>query len=277
MQNTFSFLYPNLHSYTVYPKNIQLYVPPIFWRGDPVGHIGKYDAFFYVVSGECYVMVDGESFVVKEGELAFLPKGKMRAYANMSDSLTLYEINFEAEINGKNWSDELGFSAKNFPIKVRNPEEIQRKFESSVRYELNKEIFYDLIFCANLTDIIRDYVIGRFSLENSINIFSPVLDFMNNNLHRIIKIDELAELVFMQPTYFIRKFKAAFGESPIVYLNKLRIYRAMTLLATGDMTISEICHKVGIYDNSYFSKTFKSYCKITPGEYRETFTKAKKK
>ena len=103
--------------------------------------------------------------------------------------------------------------------------------------------------------------------------FSTVIDYMKARLDKQIKVAELAELIYMEETYFIKKFKKALGDSPITYLNKLKIYRAMAYLAEQSFTLSEISRKIGIYDSSYFSKLFKSYAGITPMEYRSIFAK----
>lgn len=273
MSNVLSYLIPELENFKISPKMVQLFIPPIRWKGDPKGHIGVYDTFFYVVSGECCVIIDNESFILSQGELAFLPKGKMRTYSNMSSDITLYEINFEAEINGQNWYDKLMLEDGNYSVKTENTDEIKALFENSVRYELNKNLIYDVLFCSNLMNIIRIFIFEKFKAKNSASSFKKVIDYMKNNLEKAIKISELAELAYMQETYFIKKFKKALGYSPITYLNKMRIYKAMTYLAEGSLTLSEIGHKVGIYDSSYFSKIFKTHCGITPGEYRHIFSK----
>lgn len=273
MSNVLSYLVPELENFKISPKMVQLFIPPIRWKGDPKGHIGVYDTFFYVVSGECCVIIDNESFILSQGELAFLPKGKMRTYSNMSSDITLYEINFEAEINGQNWYDKLMLEDGNYSVKTENTDEIKALFENSVRYELNKNLIYDVLFCSNLMNIIRIFIFEKFKAKNSASSFKKVIDYMKNNLEKAIKISELAELAYMQETYFIKKFKKALGYSPITYLNKMRIYKAMTYLAEGSLTLSEIGHKVGIYDSSYFSKIFKTHCGITPGEYRHIFSK----
>lgn len=130
---------------------------------------------------------------------------------------------------------------------------------------------YDVMHCANLLRLIGIYVTEKSKQRSSTHFFEPTTDYMKRNLSSTIKTKSLADTVFMEETYFIKKFKKAFGISPITYLNKLRIYKSMTLLAKSDMSLSEICHKVGICDASYFSKLFKANCGITPGEYRSIF------
>ncbi|MBE6645110.1 MAG: AraC family transcriptional regulator [Ruminococcaceae bacterium] len=264
---------PNLKSISVSPKKVQLYIPPIKWRGDPKGHIGIYDTFFYIVSGECSLMIDGEYTILKPGDLAFLPRGKMRAYSNMSESIILYEMNFSAEINGEVWHGVLGLDKSPYAIKLEADDEIRELFEASVRYEVNRDILYDVIHSSNLLNLIKLYATGKARQAEKDEPFLSVIEYMKNNLGTPIKIAELAERVYMEETYFIKKFKKAFGDSPITYLNKLKIYKAMQYLAESNLTLSEISRKVGIYDGSYFSKLFKSYTSITPREYRNIFNK----
>ena len=271
MNQPFSYLKPRLEKITVSPKMVQLFVPPIKWHGDPKGHIGTYDTFFFVVSGECSLSVDGSSVILKSGDLAFLPKGKHRAYTNMTHSITLYEMNFVADINDKNWFEALSLDGDSYVVHPENTEEIKSLFEASVRYEFNKSMLYDVTHTSNLLRIINGYA---FELTRKNDIAAPfreVIAKMKNSLDKQIKVSDLAELCFMEETYFIKKFKKALGDTPITYLNKLRIYDAMKLLAESELSLSDIAHRVGIYDSSYFSKLFKTYTTVTPGEYREVF------
>ena len=271
MKNVFSYLTPTLESLKLSPKMVQLFIPPISWRGDPVGHVGTYDTFFYVVTGEISLIIDDESFIVREGELAFLPRGRMRTYSNMSPTITLYEMNFEADINDENWDSALELDGGAFLVKPENSDEIKQLFEDSVRYEFNRSMAYDVIHCTNLLRLMGIFITEQSKQKNFADFFSTVIKYMHENIERTIKTAELSQLVFMEETYFIKKFKKAFGDSPITYINKLRIYKAMTLLAKSALPLSDVCHKVGISDTSYFSKIFKSHCGITPGEYRNIF------
>lgn len=274
MPKTFAYLKPTIQGMSVSPKKAQLYIPPIKWRGDPKGHIGVYDTFFYVVSGECSLMIDGEYTILKPGDLAFLPKGRMRAYSNMSETITLYEMNFSADIDGENWYRALGLENGDYVVRHNSNEMISDLFESSVRYELNQSILYDVIHSSNVLSLIKIFATLKTEQDNISKLFLPVISYMKEHLDKQIKISELAELVYMEETYFIKKFKKALGDSPITYLNKLKIYRAMSYLVERSFSLSEISRKIGIYDSSYFSKLFKSYTGITPMEYRCIFIKS---
>jgi len=261
-----------LKNVSVTPMAVYLYVPPIVWKGDSVGHIGGNDLFFWVLEGECFLKIDSESYIIRPGQLAFLPKGKMRTYTHISEKFSMYEMAFVAESDGKNLMEQLGLSEENYVVDIPNREEMSFLFESSCRTEMFKNPIYDMAWCANIINIIRIYTEQRNKIESSESVFfRPVTSYMNENIEKNINLNELAELVFMQPNYFITRFKKTFGLSPIAYLNRLRIYKAMSLISTSDTSIDEIAKSVGILDTSYFARVFKKHCGATPSEYRRAF------
>lgn len=66
-----------------------------------------------------------------------------------------------------------------------------------------------------------------------------------------------------------RCFKALSGESPIEYLNTYRVIRAMELLSTTELSVTEVAHAAGFGDAGYFSRCFKKRTGITPSAYRK--------
>jgi len=273
MTETFSYLeYPE-GGFTLKPIAVHLYVPPITWKGDPVGHIGTNDCFFFLLSGECCIRIEDDSFVLKPGQLAFLPRGKRRTYTTMNENITMYEIAFDFRIGETYWYDAMNFQKNLYCVDIEDPSAFSVYFESSLRHEYNKNIMYDVVCFSNIAEILKTYITLRHETERKTQLFTEVVRYMKENLHRQIKVEELAHVACMQDTYFIKKFKTAFGVSPINYLNKLKIYHAMTLLLTEDMSIDRIGKEIGIYDNSYFSRMFKKFCSVSPAEYRKLFKK----
>lgn len=267
--------YANLGSpksgYNLTPVAAHLYVPPITWKGDPIGHIGKYDCFFFLLQGECYIKIEENSFVLRPGQLAFLPKGRMRTYTSMSRELSMYEIAFDFKIGERHWCDAMEYSGDCFCVDVKDTQYVSTLFETSVRHEYIKDICHDLQCYANFVQILNTYIRARSEAEAMAIPFEGTVRFMESNLNTSLKVGELAKIACMETTYFIKKFKSAFGITPINYLNKLRIYRSMTLLLSTDLSIEKISEEVGIFDISYYSKMFKHYCTISPSEYRKLF------
>lgn len=263
-----------LEDLKIKPIGVYLYVPPIVWKGDAVGHIGENDIFFWVLEGECFLHIDSESYIVRPGQLAYLPKGKMRSYTHASEHFSMYEMAFDVKANGEEIMELLGLTEHDFVVDIPDIEEMSSLFESSHRKELKKNPLYDVAWCAHILDIIRIYAEERKkqSGEESI-IFKPVLEYMSRNIDKTLKNEELASIVHMQHTYFIKKFRKIYGIPPMAYFNRMKMYKAMGMLVGTTLTIEEISRKTGIFDTSYFSRIFKKHCGVSPTEYRAEFRK----
>lgn len=254
------------------PIDIFMYVPPIVWKGDCVGHIGKNDTFFWVLEGECFLNIENEYSIIRPGQLAFLPKGKMRSYTHVSEHFSMYEMAFSAEADEKNLMDILGLCEHSFVVNIPEKETMSKLFENSFRKELYKDPIYDVGWCSNILSIIKYYAEAhRSQSKKNSELFAPVIKYMKDNMKTLIKTEDLCTLVYMQPTYFIRRFKEFFSIPPQSYLAHLRLCKAMELLASTEYSIDKISEEVGISDSSYFARVFKKSCGISPSEYRNAF------
>ena len=261
-----------LNELTVTPIELSLYVPPIVWKGDSAGHVGINDLFFWVLEGECFLSIDSESYIVRPGQLAYLPKGKMRAYTHVSEHFSMYEMAFSVRANGENLMETLGLCEQNFVVDIKDRAEMTALFENSNLIEFAKNPLHDVGWCANIINIIRIYAKERQKLSGKASEeFKPVLEYMSKNIAEQIKTEDLSALVYMQPTYFIKKFNQNYGLPPMAYLNRMRMYKAMGMLAGTEIPIEQIAKKTGFHDASYFSRAFKKHCKVTPSEYRAEF------
>ena len=68
---------------------------------------------------------------------------------------------------------------------------------------------------------------------------------------------EIARASYLSPYHFQRAFTCAFGKSPHQYRNGLRLARARRLLASTQMTVTEICGAVGFESAPSFSTLYR--------------------
>lgn len=86
-----------------------------------------------------------------------------------------------------------------------------------------------------------------------------------------IPIRDLAELSGISPRTFLRRFKKATNQTPLEYLQNLRLEKARGLLERTQLSINEIGWQVGYSDPSAFSRLFKQRTGLNAGEYRKRF------
>ena len=96
-----------------------------------------------------------------------------------------------------------------------------------------------------------------------------VLDYIKTHLHEQISVEELASVATLSRFHFSRKFKAAIGQSPSVYVSRLRLELAKVMLAQG-ASISEVAFDCGFSSESNFIRSFRRAMGLTPGRYRTT-------
>jgi AraC-like DNA-binding protein/mannose-6-phosphate isomerase-like protein (cupin superfamily) len=136
-----------------------------------------------------------------------------------------------------------------------------------------KEPGYELFLKNKLEEIIiflsRKYSQISIPKAKSLVRIGKAIDYIENNFHNNIYVQQLAELTFMSVRNFQRVFKEATGLSPNDYLLDMRIQYASKLLTETDSAIYDVSGRVGISDWFYFSKAFKKKFGVSPLNYRK--------
>lgn len=93
--------------------------------------------------------------------------------------------------------------------------------------------------------------------------------YIEEHLCRDISLEEVAERIGLNASYFSQLFKQSTGETFVQYRIRRRMERAKLLLAQPHMNITDISFEIGYADHPHFTKTFKKWAGVTPSEYRE--------
>jgi transcriptional regulator GlxA family with amidase domain len=96
-------------------------------------------------------------------------------------------------------------------------------------------------------------------------------DWLHQNFHKTFPLEAPAQLVGMSMRNFMRRFKQATGDSPLHYLQKLRIAAAKRLLESDHRTMQEVSDAVGYQDTAYFRELFQRHTGVSPSAYRRQF------
>lgn len=126
-----------------------------------------------------------------------------------------------------------------------------------------------------LYDLIHSMIIGycdavnNYKLKDYSTLVRKVVDYINLNLIEDLSVQNLADLLYISPTYLARIFKKEVNYSIVEYINKQKIRRATYLLKDSNLPINQISQIVGIHDFNYFSRLFKKHMNKTPSQYRK--------
>ncbi len=102
------------------------------------------------------------------------------------------------------------------------------------------------------------------------DVMQRALKYINSHYTEEITLDDVANAVFLSPTYFSKLFSEEMGCRFTAYLNKVRIEKSKLLLKSSDIPLVDIAGFVGYVDQSYFTKVFKRVTGMSPGKYRES-------
>ena len=96
-----------------------------------------------------------------------------------------------------------------------------------------------------------------------------VRDRMDRSYAQPLDITSLARDVHLSAGHLSRQFVLAYGETPYAYLMTRRIERAMTLLRTTDLSVTDVCFAVGYQSLGTFSTRFSELVGVAPSLYRD--------
>ena len=97
-----------------------------------------------------------------------------------------------------------------------------------------------------------------------------VLRYMTLHFSSDITTEQLAKLCYLSKSQLNRRFQAAYGVSPIHWLNRFRLYSARELLKNTDYSIAEVSEKSGFKNISDLYRHFKSRFGVSPKQYRNS-------
>ena len=166
-----------------------------------------------------------------------------------------------------------------------NNYEFQDKYEQPYvkNVKLKNEYAYPQIFKCALEILL--VLITRSFLEESaepkVDILkeseedkNEIIQYIKEHYKDKIVLEDIAKKFGYSVGHLCRKFKEETGDSIVNYIIKYRISTAMRLLFEHrELSIEEVALEVGFNDVQYFTKIFKKYVGMTPGQYRNEVTK----
>lgn len=93
--------------------------------------------------------------------------------------------------------------------------------------------------------------------------------FIDQHLRENITSIDIAQYLYLNPSYFSRYFKRLTGLSFTDYVHQYKMKIAANMLKNSGQTLEVLAMGLGYSDRAYFSKVFKKYIGVTPSEYKQ--------
>ncbi|HWR39135.1 MAG TPA: response regulator [Patescibacteria group bacterium] len=148
---------------------------------------------------------------------------------------------------------------------------------------LNNHLLSEMMACRTVEEV-RQYAldcVDRFidnMLENRLSVNMRVInkacEYIVQNCHRNLSLDEVAQSVHLSSYYFSRLFKQHKGCNFVEFITRSRLALAQKMLRESDYSVVFIAMKVGYQDTSYFCRVFRNELGMTPNQYRNSVRKS---
>lgn len=222
------------------------------------GECATFYRIYYVCGGKAWFRQGEEEVQLKKGWLYILPV--MQSYSlrhDVKDPLEVLWFHVELDLSmGRDFTaveiceeEDLYYLLKSIQVIQRDPvsfEDVNRLFD---------------IFLKRLEQRLTLYRTGSRRMNR-------VLSYIDEHIADDPEIQELAACAGMERSYFTRRFKEIFKMCPrqFVYTRKMSV-GAKALLEGA--TVREAAEKCGYSDEKAFTRAFKRYMEVTPGEYKK--------
>ncbi len=254
-----------------------------------VEHSHDFCELIVVTRGKSMHMLEGNEFPVTAGDV-FLLQGHQQHHFFDRENLDLINIMYDPEKIGLPESDLRrmpGYCAlflleptyrrqHNFAsrlhlkrVPLAHVEQLAEEMENECDNDApGREVALRAKLLELMVYLSRAYTSTDTTEAHALLRVGNVIGALENDFSKDWKLEELQNIAHMSRSNLMRVFRKATGQTPIEYLVRLRIQRAMELLRNTDLNITEIALETGFNDSNYFTRQFKRINGSAPTAFR---------
>ena len=135
------------------------------------------------------------------------------------------------------------------------------------------------IWCSKVSEIEYDrsgqnhFMIFSGQKEHDDESIKKAQAYIEKNYDQKLNIDELANRFAISSRSFLRRFKKATANTPLEYIQRVRIEAAKKRLESSTDTITQVMYEMGYIDSKAFRNIFRKYTGLSPVEYRRKYNR----
>jgi len=119
----------------------------------------------------------------------------------------------------------------------------------------------------------NQFVIFKGQKDHADEPIKNAQEFIESNFQEKINVNELADNAAISRRNFVRRFKKATTNTPLEYIQRVKIEAAKKSLESSTNNVQEVMYYVGYSDSKSFRSIFKRYTGLSPVEYRNRYNR----
>ncbi|WP_054027773.1 helix-turn-helix domain-containing protein [Bacillus sp. FJAT-28004] len=252
----------------------------------------------YIMEGQLLVTVEDEVYYGKAGDCFFFKPGQRHAIQIIGGArvrqphvhFDLYVqpdshevgVSFKPlhQMNAKEkeWfrENELSASPYFMPTHFRlgDPYPLEQSLFELIREFETKPPFYEIrikgCLLAMISLMMREQYWGsKMKSDGQLELLSEIRSYIEHNVHRCVKLDELSERFHISKFHLIHLFKNMFQKTPIQYHQQIRMEKAKMMIQFTYLSMQDIAEQLGYSNIHAFSRAFKTNEGCSPSKYRQ--------
>lgn len=237
---------------------------------DPRQHVGRHahdrSLLVVVLGGAMTEKVRGQDVLCSAGTVLFHPAGEPHAHEFGGRTPRCLSLQL-----AEPWLERLDAGRNLVPAEpVRRFDEVATGAGRLLHTEFRRgpDAQWAALEGLTLTLLASLSARGRSHAERRPDFLRIVVEKLHDDPSSEASLSELARLAGVSPEHLSRTFREAHGVTLGEYLRTLRVERAREELANGDCSLGRLAVRLGFYDQSHFTRTFKAHVGCTPGQFR---------
>jgi len=216
--------------------------------------VRPYWLLHFVVSGKGIFQIRGKEYALSSEEIFVIPP--------------FVETYYEADANDPWEYIWVGFTVNgDLPVKLQDVVSCPKAgyiFKSMKKAE-GMSVGRTEYVCAKIWELFSAILEKK---ERKIDYIENALNIIHSEYMQGVTVQEIADRLNLERTYFSHLFKEKMGMSPKKYLLSYRMELAADLIANHGQSVSTTAVSVGYNDIYIFSKMFKQHFGVAPSQYK---------
>lgn len=162
----------------------------------------------------------------------------------------------------------------NFPDKlnVSHSPNIQRMFDEIQQLFLSNDEISPILMKSRMLELLYELSVQSIRSKYNRHI-KAALQFIEHHYTEPINVEDIAKYIGISPTYLFQQFKKVLSDTPMGYVNRVRLEKSKSLLLDSDYSVMDIAMACGYNSVSYFNYTFKKHMGISPTGFRKRYVR----
>lgn len=221
-------------------------------------------ALIFKFEGETIYNFKHKMLISNAENIALLPKGSNYSWKSKKEG-HFYSIEFEGDID-ENEIKLFKYPYKEKLLKIFSDFEHDILKNNKLKKFLMVKCVYEVLYELLIYESSKQYL--PVSKKNDVY---KIIEYINKNIAANLSNENLSEKFGYSVSYFRNIFYKVMKISPMQYVNKVKMEKAIEMLDSDYGTITNLAESLGYQNVYHFSSAFKKYYGLSPLQYKHKF------